>query len=406
MTTTADRADFWNDQVWAAIDDGVTASVGAIRTAQKVFPTQPLAGTMSVPAGVFDPAKMSIAEGITKPYIELAVEFPLTNGQVNDDPTGSTAITVSKLGTKPYIELAVEFPLTNGQVNDDAAGSTAITVSKLGARSLALAEDRIFFLGEQAVEGVKRSGVHIESGQDSLGKGLLGLVSGQMIVTVDAPDPGAPTNSGGKILSAIAEGIAKLTGEMQAPPYALIEDTNAFAATWGSVINGAPAYTVLDPVLTGGIYGTGAMPPNTGLLIALGGDPTTIYISSDATTEPTHQDRGGLYYFRTFERVQYVAYDNRAFVRLDFSYLAGSGTMTPTTRRLEALRSHSRRSPEPRDERSRPGGRRLRQCSQPPSAAAKSGRLRDCHAARPAGGSSARAPELRSCGTSRTRDCP
>lgn len=291
MTTTADRADFWNDQVWAAIDDGVTASVGAIRTAQKVFPTQPLAGTMSVPAGVFDPAQMSIAEGITKPYIELAVEFPLTNGQVNDDATGSTAI----------------------------------TVSKLGARSLALAEDRIFFLGEQAVEGVKRSGVHIESGQDSLGKGLLGLVSGQMIVTVDAPDPGAPTNSGGKILSAIAEGIAKLTGEMQAPPYALIEDTNAFAATWGSVINGAPAYTVLDPVLTGGIYGTGAMPPNTGLLIALGGDPTTIYISSDATTEPTHQDRGGLYYFRTFERVQYVAYDNRAFVRLDFSYLAGSG---------------------------------------------------------------------------------
>jgi hypothetical protein len=302
---TANRSDFWDDQVWAAIDDGVTASVGAIRTAQKVFPTQSLASTTSVPAGVFDPAKMSIAEGVTKPYIELAVEFPLTNGQVNED----------------------------------AAGSTAITVSKLAAKSLALAEDRIIFRGEPAVVEVTRSGVQIESGRDSVREGLLGLVSEQMIVMVDAPDPGAPTNSGGKILSAIAEGIAKLTGEMQAPPFALIEDTNAFAATWGSVINGAPAYTVLDPVLTGGIYGTGAMPLNTGLLIALGGDPTTIYISSDATTEPTHQGKGGAYFFRTFERVQYVAFDSRAFVRLDFSYLGesakddGDGTKAETGKR-------------------------------------------------------------------------
>ena len=112
---------------------------------------------------------------------------------------------------------------------------------------------------------------------------------------------------------------------MQAPNFALIEDTSAFAATWGSVINGAPAYTVLNPVLAGGICGTGAMPQNTGLLIALGGDPTTIYVGSDAVTEPTYQEGSGLYYFRTFERVQYVARDQRAFVRLDFSYLPDAG---------------------------------------------------------------------------------
>ncbi len=284
MATTANRTGFWNDQVWTSIDDGVTKAVGAIRVLQKVFPTTQVANATSVPADVFNPEKMSIEEGLTRPFIELAVEFPLTNGQVNDEPTGATAI----------------------------------TLAKLAAKSLALGEDMVLLQGKDAE---LPHTVRIESGAESVGNGILGLVYERKI-TVQPPDPGAPTNSGGEILAAIARGIALLTKELQAPAFALIEDTNAYAATWGSVINGAPAYTVLNPVLTGGIYGTGAMPPNTGLLIALGGDPTTIYISSDPMTEPTHKGNAGHYFFRTFERVQYVARDHRAFVKLDFSYLA------------------------------------------------------------------------------------
>jgi hypothetical protein len=286
MTVTVNRSGFWNDQVWASIDEGVMKSMGAIRVVQKVFPTTQLADTTSVPADIFDHTSMTIAEGLTRPYIELAVEFALTNGQVKDEATGSTAI----------------------------------TLSKLAAKSLALAEDMIILQGEDAE---LPDGVRVESGKGSAGHGLLGLAHAH-VIKVNPPDPNAPTNSGGEILAAIARGIALLTHEVQAPAFALIEDTNAFAATWGSVINGAPAYTVLDPVLAGGIYGTGAMPLDTGLLIALGGEPTTIYVSTDAVTEPTHQAGGGLYYFRTFERVQYVARDDRAFVRLDFSYLSHS----------------------------------------------------------------------------------
>ena len=284
MATTVNRAGFWNDQVWGSIDDGVKNAVGAIRVVQKVFPTLPNDKTNWVPADIFNPEKMSIAEGHTRPFIELVVEFPLTNGQVNDEPTGATVI----------------------------------TLSKLAAKSLALAEDMVILQGQNAKLPFS---VRIESGEDSVGSGLLGLANEREIV-VKPPDPNVPTNSGGEILAAIAKGIALLTKDLQAPEYALIEDTNAYAATWGSVINGAPAYTVLNPVLTRGIYGTGAMPPNTGLLIALGGDPTTIYIGDDATTEPTQKERAGQYSFRTFERVQFVARDHRAFVRLDFSYLA------------------------------------------------------------------------------------
>ncbi len=39
MTTSVNRAGFWNDQVWGSIDDGVKQTVGAIRVAQMVFPT-------------------------------------------------------------------------------------------------------------------------------------------------------------------------------------------------------------------------------------------------------------------------------------------------------------------------------------------------------------------------------
>jgi hypothetical protein len=219
---SANRTGFWNDQVWAAIDDGVTKAVGAIRVAQKVFPTTQLPGVTSVPADRFDPKHMRIDEGHTRPYVELAVEFPLTNGQVNDD----------------------------------SVGATAMTLSKLAAKSLALAEDMIIFQGKDVKlpEAVK-----VESGRDSLEHGIMGLI-GDRKVTVALPDPAAPTNSGAGILAAISQAMALLTADLQGPPFALIEDTNAFAVTWGSVINGAPAYTVLNPVLTGGIHGTGALP--------------------------------------------------------------------------------------------------------------------------------------------------
>lgn len=53
--------------MWASIDDGVKNAVGAIRVVQKVFPTAQLTNATSVPADVFNPEKMSIAEEITRP---------------------------------------------------------------------------------------------------------------------------------------------------------------------------------------------------------------------------------------------------------------------------------------------------------------------------------------------------
>ena len=102
-----------------------------------------------------------------------------------------------------------------------------------------------------------------------------------------------------------------------------IEDTYAFAATWGSVINGSPTYTVLNAVLTGGIQGTGAMPAKHGpARCARRRSNHYIPRRGDSTTEHTYKAGAGQYMFRVFERVRYVARDPRSFVKLDFSHFA------------------------------------------------------------------------------------
>jgi uncharacterized linocin/CFP29 family protein len=258
MARSANRAGFWNDRVWSAIDDGVKTAAGAIRVAQKVFPTVLLAGA-TVPADeVADPNDLKISEG-----------------------------------TKAYHEISIPFSLTDGQVNADPAGTTAITLSKLAARKLALRED-VYIIKEQIFDPITPAN------------------------TVAVAASASPPNVGEKILDAVSDGIRRLTNAEQAPPFGLIAATDVFAKISSTAINSIQTLTVLKAILTGGLYGSPAINEKFALLIALGGDPTTIYIGSDPEAEPTHQDNNGRFHFRTFERVQAVARDKRAFIKLDF----------------------------------------------------------------------------------------
>jgi uncharacterized linocin/CFP29 family protein len=276
MPTNGKHGGLWNDQVWQKIDAAVRETVTAIRTAQRVFSTTQLPDVTSIPADIYHIPEMRITEGVTKPYIEISVEFSLTNGQVTGDPNGSTAQ----------------------------------TLATLAAKSLALVEDHIFYRG---LEGELPASVKIESGRESIGDGLVGLAPHDRAITIGPPETSVPTNSGAGIFAAVVQGISLLTRELQAPDFALILDTAAYSVTWGSVLNGAPTGDALSQLVTGGIYSTGAMPPHTGLLVALGGSPTTIYFSDYPRTELTHRDRDGKFNFRVFERVQLVARDRRAF---------------------------------------------------------------------------------------------
>jgi hypothetical protein len=95
--------------------------------------------------------------------------------------------------------------------------------------------------------------------------------------------------------------------------------TNVYADAFAPV--GNTLTTTADrmtPLVTGGFYGTGSVPSGRGLVASLGGDPTTIYVGRDATTEYTQSEVDGAAQMRVFERVQIVARDVNALVRLDF----------------------------------------------------------------------------------------
>jgi uncharacterized linocin/CFP29 family protein len=152
------RAHLWTSEIWGDIDKAVLTEACSIRVAQKVFPTTVIEGASNVPADVFNPQTMSIDEGCTKPFIEISVEFRLTQSQVDNEATLHTARTLAKLAVK----------------------------------SLAVAEDRLIFEGARAQvpELVK------VTNRESAGGGLLEGVHAIEIEPVGGAGLPAATSSG------------------------------------------------------------------------------------------------------------------------------------------------------------------------------------------------------------------
>jgi uncharacterized linocin/CFP29 family protein len=275
----------WNPSVWQEINDAVRTEMGKIRIAQKVFPTT-----------TFD---------------KNPTEVP--NDVINfDDPDG---LSIQEGRTKPFVEIYLEFPLTSTQVDKEPEIKTCKTLARMAAKALALAEDTIIFQGKaDRLPGTVQAD-QIESAEH----GLLGVASSHVIPVPKLQNP--PTNAtwGENIFSAVADGIATLTHEAQAPKYALFLPTGAYADTF---VPPSPASLIttaerIKPLVEGGFYGTGTLPRDKGLLVALGGDPTSLYVGREATTEFLRKE-GSKYFFRVVERIQFVARDPRAFVLLQF----------------------------------------------------------------------------------------
>lgn len=279
MNNNLGRDKIWSDPVWQEIDKAVMAEVGRIRVAQKVFPGSLTPNASNVSADIFDPETMTIAEGQTKPFIEISIEFSLTQSQVDNEAT-----------------------LRTGR-----------TLARLSAKSIAFGEDVLFL---QGADGPLPSGVNVVNRQ-AADDGLLGASAAA--INVDPPDTAKQGVYGEATFKAVVRGIAELTKNTQPGPYALLLESSIYADTYAPLPS--TLITTADriiPLVTGGFYGTGALPSKTGLLVSLGGEPTTVYVGADAITGYTQEDRNGNHLFRVFERVQLVARDKRALVRLDF----------------------------------------------------------------------------------------
>jgi uncharacterized linocin/CFP29 family protein len=229
--------------------------------------------------------------------------------------------------TKPFVELYQEFPLTSTQIGKEAKDKTCQTLSRMAAKALALVEDAVIFQGRAAPRG------DVEADQiGSAANGLLGEANPRtaddanprrVSVPIDV-DPLKPPRPGlvygENVFSAVVAGIAKLVGKGQAPMFALFLPTRVYADTFVPPSNASLATTAerIKPLVEGGFYGTGTMPDDKGLLVALGGDPTSLYVGREAATEFVRKE-GRQYIFRVAERIQFVARDPRAFVLLNFN---------------------------------------------------------------------------------------
>ena len=284
----------WSADVWQGITDAVVQEVAKIRIGQKVFPATMLDG---------DPTELQ----------DQAIDFQ--------------NLSIREGRTKQFVEIYQEFPLTSTQVAKEATDKTCQTLSRMAAKALALAEDVVIFQGRDGNLG----GVH-EDQVEAAAHGLLGEASPanaddgnprRVSVPIDV-QPLAPVRPGviygENVFSAVVAGIAKLVSKGQAPNYALFLPTGVYADTFVPPSNGSLITTAdrIKPLVEGGFCGTGALPPNRGLLAALGGDPTCLFMGREANTE-FERKQGREYIFRVSERFNFIERDPRSLVALKFN---------------------------------------------------------------------------------------
>jgi uncharacterized linocin/CFP29 family protein len=303
----------YDDPLWKEINDAVLKEMGKVRIAQMVFPSTVLSG---------DPTQVINDE------IEFS-DFPIpTRG--NTEPDNLTLnrppLTIPEGRTKGFEEIYRGFALSGAQVSRERETKTAMTLARMVAKEVALAEDIIIFQGK---DGALPTDVEVDRNLEVAGDkgGLLGAA----MHAIEVPRlPKASGKSspvyGGNTFKAVAEGIAHLTAVGQARPYALILPSGVYADTYAPI--GDSLVTTADrikPMMEGGFYGTATLPDSSddqdgkGLLAALGGEPTSVYIGREAQAEFLQQEKSK-YLFRVVERVQFVARDPRALVRLEFKF--------------------------------------------------------------------------------------
>jgi len=273
------RDRLWTAETWAEIDKAVMAEVGRLRVAQKVFDAHPEDNAPNVSADIL---------------------------------AGGNVLAVQEGLTLPFMEIWVEFALTKGQADNEATLHTGRRLALLAARAVDLSEDLIIFQGG----GVQIPGNAINAAAN------VGLINLPNIAQVNVPPVvnQAPAIWGSNTFDHVATGITALVAAGHPGPYALFLPTPVHADTLITIGNTSTTFDRVSALVEGRIHSTPALPtnPNRGLLVSLGGSPTTLHVAQDAITAFTQEDQQGLYRFRVFERVQIVAREVGAILRLDF----------------------------------------------------------------------------------------
>jgi hypothetical protein len=284
------NSDLWTkNNVWAKIngtpndpkDPGLLKkSMGPMRVAQHIFPT--------------------IVQGTDKP-------FPADTIDHKGTPT--------KGNTKSFATIKKTFKLYPLHIQDEPNFTIAMNQVMLAAQALALAEDLLFFQGQDAT---LPHGVSVEDHDKAiLGKGLLGIAE-ENKQTISVFPNGHNDTYGSATYSAVFRGISMFNG--QGGPYALILEPAIFADANFPLQDSSfatPASAIQSLVEAGGFVMSAGLPPKTGLLVSLGGQTTSLYIG----TEPViHWDNfdNNIHSFTATQSIQFHNVDPRSLIKLEF----------------------------------------------------------------------------------------
>jgi len=269
----------WSDSVWKALDDAVHDEFHRTAVGLKFIPFHgQLDDAVNAPADVINSATMTVNEAEVTALVELGIDFGLTRQQTAAEEQNGTGIT---LGTR-------------------------------AANLLAQAEDLVIFLGDAAFKNPLFKRVRRRGGAG--GPGLLGSAGDTVAVT-----PVSPNQYGENSFRSVAEAYGRLQRQGQNGPYALVLHSDIYADTLAPVANmpAVPADQIRQLVSLG-MFGTGALPPKTGVLVSVGGNSMDLVVGMEPTTEVLQQDEDGFYRFRVFERFVLRVKDKTAIVRLNF----------------------------------------------------------------------------------------
>lgn len=269
----------WSDSVWKTLDDAVHDEFHRTAVGLKFIPFHgQLDDAVNAPADVIDSATMTVDEAEVTALVELGIDFGLSRQQTAAEEQNGTGIT---LGTR-------------------------------AANLLAQAEDLVIFLGDAAFKNPLFKRVRRRGGAG--GPGLLASAAVTVPVT-----PVSPNQYGENSFRAVADAYGRLQRQGQNGPYALALHSDVYADTLAPVANmpAVPADSIRQLVSLG-MFGTGALPPKSGVLVSVGGNSMDLVVGMEPTTEVLQQDEDGFYRFRVFERFVLRVKDKTAVVRLNF----------------------------------------------------------------------------------------
>ncbi len=275
------------DEIDRAVDDE-----NQLKVAARFLPPYPLPGATSAPHGIINPK--------TSPILSI---------QQSD--------------TIPLIEMGVQFALTEAQVDDEANSHMGVTLAHRAGAFLDLAEDLVIFQGKDGLKDPVFQTVQTD-GSDA-GTGLVFAPPKEQVipvfpVEVDPTDPNQ-NRYGENTFGAVALAFALL----QKTHYgrcALVLHTNVYADTYAALPEtlAVPAERIKG-LVSDHFYVSSALPPFTGILVAIDGDTMDLVVGQAPLTTFT-QVSNSQYLFRLYERIALRLKDPTAVVRLEFQQKA------------------------------------------------------------------------------------